>query len=165
MYTKDHDEFYPCAWDNAGGNNQGGGWMFYKNFPNQANGDFDPAKGSLYNYTKNTAIYRCPSDSSEQGNSYAVNALILFDVGSVGTCHAGRGLSAFSATANTFLFVEENSNSNNSTDDGYLLPPGNKPSVRHFGGSTFVFCDGHTKWLALSAVTYPNPGGAYRYEP
>lgn len=163
MYVQDYDERLPGTWDNAMGNNQLNGWMFYRDFPNEHQGDFDPSRGSVFPYVRNTPVYQCPSDSV-QANSYALNALLAGNTGSIGY-HAGRSAGEVGRPTCTFLLIEEETNSNGSTDDAYLVPPGNRPSQRHSGGSSFAFCDGHAKWLRADLVIFPNPGGVFRYEP
>jgi len=164
MYTQDYDEQLPCAWDNVEGNNQMGGWMFYRDFPNENTGDWDPSQSSIAPYVKNTAVFHCPSDASQQENVYAMNALLLSSQGTLGF-HVGISLAGIPAPSNTFLLIEEGTNQNRSTDDAYNIPPGNIPTLRHSEGSVFLFCDGHSKWLRTDTVVYPNPAGEYRYEP
>jgi prepilin-type N-terminal cleavage/methylation domain-containing protein/prepilin-type processing-associated H-X9-DG protein len=163
MYTQDCDARLPCTWDNVEGNGQWSGWMFYRDFPNVNTGDFDPARGALYPYVKNANLYRCPSDG-QQDNSYAINALLARPVGRRGF-HTGLSLTDLPAPSSVFALIEESSNRNRSTDDAYLIPPGNRPADRHLEGSMFAFCDGHAKWVRTDAVLYPNPVGTYRYEP
>src|ERR1035438_121264 len=158
MYASDYDQRLPSFWDNTAGNGQLGGWVWYRNFPNGNTGDFDPSRGNLYAYTKNAQIYVCPDDDSTQGCSYAINALLGSNLG-VQAFHTGMSLTRITAPASTFLFVEEASGGSNSTDDAYLIPPGNVPSDRHMDGSNFCFCDGHAKWLMANTVIYPNPTG------
>jgi prepilin-type N-terminal cleavage/methylation domain-containing protein/prepilin-type processing-associated H-X9-DG protein len=163
MYATDYDNHLMCCWDNVNGNGQLGGWVYYTSFPNGQAGDFNPAGGSLYAYTKNSQIYVCPDDDCDQGCSYAINALVESNVGIEGF-HVGMALTRITAPACTFLFLEEGSGPTGSTDDAYLLPPGNIASDRHLGGSNACFCDGHAKWLRQEEFIYPNPAGAYRYE-
>lgn len=164
MYVQDYDEQMPGTWDNVNGNNQIGGWMFYRNFPNVNPGDYDPTQGSVYPYVRNRALFKCPSDSSRQDDSYAINAFLGSFPTTLGF-HEGIPVSELAAPDQTFLLVEESSNANKSTDDGYQIPPGNVPSERHNDGSNFAFCDGHAKWLPRERAVFPNPGGDCRYEP
>lgn len=164
MYVEDHDGRLPSMWDNTPGDGQYGGWTWYCDFPNGDPGDFDPARGSLYPYLRNAASFVCPADRCDQGCSYAMNALLGSNLGTRGF-HLGMPLGEVTAPAATFLLMEEGNGPAGSTDDGYLIPPGNVPSGRHLEGSSFTFCDGHAKWLRADAVTFPNPTGAFRYEP
>ncbi|MBI2297757.1 MAG: prepilin-type N-terminal cleavage/methylation domain-containing protein [Armatimonadetes bacterium] len=164
LYAEDWDGHLPSMWDNAPGNGQSGGWVWYGNFPNGNPGDFRPELGGLFPYTKNAQINVCPEDESEQGNSYAMNALLGSYVGVLGF-HVGMRVTRIVSPAATFLFIEEAGGAQGTTDDGYLIPPGNVPTTRHFEGSGFSFCDGHAKWLRADSVLYPNPTGAARYEP
>jgi prepilin-type processing-associated H-X9-DG protein len=163
MYAQDYDETLPSTWDNTAGNNQLGGWMFYCCYPNGNPGNYDPNRGTLAPYLKNSGVFHCPSDSTRQGNSYAINSTLSSSPG-IGF-HPGLALAAIPMPASTFLFIEETSGPRGQTDDGYLLAGVNPPSPRHNEGSSFSFCDGHVKWLKPSMVRFPNPTGAYRYEP
>ena len=163
LYAQDWDSRLPSMWDNDEGNGQWGGWMWYRDFPNGQPGDFDPARGSLFGYVKSAAVYGCPADDCEQGNSYAINALLGNSLGTQGF-HVGMKATRVTNPSATFLFLEEGVGQSQSTDDAYLIPPGNVPSDRHFEGSAASFCDGHAKWVLKSAVVYPNPAGAMRYE-
>ena len=165
-YSQDFDEMLPCTWDGAVGpakDSGTGGWMFFQDF--QGPTTFDPTRGSLYSYVKNAGIFQCPSDPVRSGNSYAYNALLSTNTAILGF-HAGLPLAAFTQPASTFLFVEEAApEQNNSTNDGYFNVTTDRLSVRHHGGSVFIYCDGHAKHLASTSVHYPNPTGDNRFEP
>jgi len=163
MYANDYDQKLPSMWDNAQGDNQLGGWTFYKNFPNGHPDDYDPSRGTLFPYTKNAQIFECPEDDTEQRCSYAINA-ILGPNPTVQGFHTGIKLTRIARPAGTFLFLEEGSNQGGHTDDGYLLPPGNVASGRHLDGSNVAFCDGHAKWLKPESIRYPNPSGDFHFE-
>ena len=165
MYVQDYDSRLPGMWDNTAGNTRFGGWMWYRAYPNGNPGDFDPARGSLNDYIKNVQLFVCPIDQSKQGNSYAMNALLSQNNPFVQGFHPGRKISRIKSPASTFLFIEEATGANGTTDDAYLVPPGNIASGRHLGGSNVAFCDGHAKWLRPEMVVYPNPNGDYRFEP
>lgn len=164
LYVQDNDETLPSMWDNVAGNGQPGGWMFYTGCDFVHPTRFDPSQGSLFPYVKNGGIFRCPSDPAGGTDSYAINALLGAPWSSIGF-HPGLSDAALTSPASTFLFIEEANGVGGTTDDAYLLPPGNVPSSRHNEGSCFSFCDGHAKWMKPGMVRYPNPGGAARYEP
>ena len=165
MYVQDYDGRLPSMWDNAAGNNRTGGWMFYTAYPNGNPGNMDPSRGSLNDYIKNVQLFVCPIDQSKQGNSYAMNAMLSMNNPGVQGFHPSRKLSRIKAPAGTFLFLEETTGAAGTTDDAYLVPPGNVASGRHLGGSNIAFCDGHAKWLRPEALVYPNPNGDYHFEP
>ncbi len=112
-----------------------GGWMANCDYkPGGIGTDFDPAQGSVYAYTKNAQMNVCPSDSSGQKNSYALNGLVVglttpagagFD-GANGL-YDGIALASFRGTASTILFGEEQSGakgtSSTGTNDGFFVPP------------------------------------------
>lgn len=165
-YAQDYDEQLPGTWDGAGGSGStsgSGGWMHFTNFLGPAT--FDPSRGCLYPYVKNGAIFQCPTDGSRNGNSYAINSLLSTPTGTP-AFYAGLSDAALSQPASTFLFVEEHEDNARTTDDGYFnvwIP--NRLTARHQGGSQFLFCDGHVKYLRSDTIRYPNPGGTYRFEP
>jgi prepilin-type N-terminal cleavage/methylation domain-containing protein/prepilin-type processing-associated H-X9-DG protein len=150
QYVQDYDETLPCATDGPAAFGLTGGWVYLTQYPANKHRDaFDVTRGSLFAYTKNAQIYRCPSDSEglSSGNSYVVNGCDfkrLF-AGFVG----GRRLSQFPAPAAWMLLAEEafNDPAVNSTDDGYLNYPGNHISTRHLEGSNITFVDGHARWV------------------
>ncbi len=164
QYELDFFDRYPAMWDNVNGNNQLGGWMGYSSFPNKAEGSFDPSKGTLYDYLRMKKVYLCPRQPVNQGNDYAINALLGEGIGVFGF-HVGITSGRVVSPSKTFLFIEEDANGNSSTDDAYLLPPGNISTDRHNGTGSFAFCDGHVQNLFQIMALYPNPDGPSRYEP
>ena len=77
QYTQDYDERLPGSTDGTPGQNLLGGWTYYTNFPTSGttyspNLTFDPTKGSIYPYIKSAQVYVCPSDSTDQAQSYAL---------------------------------------------------------------------------------------------
>ncbi len=164
QYDIDYDGYFPGMWDNTNGNNKSGGWMGYSDFPNKGVDSFDPSKGTLYDYIRSKKIYQCPRQPVKQGDDYAINALLGDTTGTPGF-HSGMASRRLGSPSCTFLFIEEESNGNKSTDDAYLLPPGNIPTERHNGAGAFGFCDGHVQNLFQIMAQYPNPDGPTRYEP
>ncbi|MBI5832211.1 MAG: prepilin-type N-terminal cleavage/methylation domain-containing protein [Armatimonadetes bacterium] len=165
MYVQDWDGRLPSMWDNAAGNLQTGGWMWYRAYPNGNPGDFNPSLGSLNDYLKNAQVFVCPIDQSKQGNSYAMNAMLSQNNPGIQGYHQGRKITKIKAPAGTFLILEESTGVQGTTDDAYLVPPGNIASGRHLGGSNVAFCDGHAKWVRPEYIVYPNPNGDYHFEP
>ena len=164
QYDMDYEGHLPGMWDNTTGNNQSGGWVAYSNFPNKDESSFDPSKGSIFDYARMKKIYLCPRQPVNQGNDYAINALLGESFGVKGF-HSGMLTGKIAEPSKTFLFIEEDANANHSTDDAYLNPPGNIPTDRHNGTGSFGFCDGHVQNLFQIMAQYPNPDGGARYEP
>ena len=164
QYTQDNDETLPASIDGSDNANQPGGWIFYSVFGG-FNGRFDPTKGSVYPYIKNTAVYICPSDNygRRSGDSYAINACMVSSTLGPGGFREGRNLAAFDNTA-TWMLLGEESSGGGSTDDGYLST-GNTWTARHFDGTCLAFLDGHVKWAKVNSngklvpINYQYAGG------
>lgn len=162
QYTQDYDEKMPKAFVDP---NVEGAWMYatattaYGGGTATAFGStasaFNPAKGSIYPYMKSSQVFVCPSDTANQGNSYSMNQLL-----------GAAPLAILNNSASTLLFGEEAMNSQGSTDDASIDGPTNLPmSKRHLETSNVLFADGHVKALRQTAITFPNPTGAFRLEP
>jgi len=166
-YATDNDESLPCTYDRAIGDGVPtgpGGWMHWTVASDGKSTLYEPDKGSLFPYVKNTAIFRCPTDPSRHANSLAINSRLSSPTGVKGY-FAGLSLAALPEPASTFMFVEEFQDQCKATDDAYYNVDFNGLSSRHQGGLNFLFCDGHVKYLRTSAVYYPNPTGSHRFEP
>ena len=167
QYDMDYRGYFPGVMNAVDGQNQIGGWMFYSNYPCETPDSLDPSQGTLYNYAPNKDTYVCPAQSKiRQGNDYALNGL-LSDVSLTIGFHEGKSSKVVKTPSMTILFVEEDSNANGSTNDGYqyVFPSGNdRTTNRHVGVGNFSFCDGHVKSLPPYLVTFPNPNAECRYE-
>jgi prepilin-type N-terminal cleavage/methylation domain-containing protein/prepilin-type processing-associated H-X9-DG protein len=170
QYVQDYDETFPGAYnggngvDTAGANV--GGWIYYKELLDQMTPpgpDFDPTRGSIYPYVKNSRIYVCPDDTLGQttGDSYAVNSCIDNPLDITTFFSTGRPLAAFSNPTQIMLLSEEDELGNGgSTNDGFLnlnfstyFPDGHDDfASRHSGGVEVSFMDGHVKWYQTTAV-------------
>jgi len=142
-----------------------GGWMYFTNF--RGPGRLYPAQGALFSYVKNAGIFECPSAPGRLGDSYAINSRLSTPTGVTGY-YSGLSLAALTQPSSTFLLIEEGDQSGShpdSTDDAYYNVDVNILATRHQGGLNFLYCDGHVKHLKNSAVLYPNPTGASRFEP
>ncbi|MDQ2732931.1 MAG: type II secretion system GspH family protein [Armatimonadota bacterium] len=164
-YTQDYDERLPGAWIGSSGNSKTGGWMYFT-----GNGVFDPTQGSIYSYIKSTKVFVCPSDSSNQKDSYSINSGVYnIATGSVPASNfaIGPSLAAIPSPAATVLFNEEGDNSAsppNGSDDALMLIGTNNVLDRHLNGSNYAFNDGHVKYFKSGKIPYPNAGNDPRYE-
>lgn len=163
QYTEDNDEQLPGDFDGGAGANGVGGWMYYNPIAGASTSKvFDPTRGSLYPYVKNTAIYVCPDDSIGQrnGDSYAINACIEGTKGAIfPNYRAGKSLAAFDSPASIMLISEEGMKAGTATsnfdgtDDAFIsLEFGNGLTDRHTGGLNVDFIDSHVKWYKVEKV-------------
>ena len=171
QYMSDYDGYTPntCAdvCKDAAGAIYTGVWMYEANKGNASTaGAFDPAKGSIYSYVKNTQVYLCPDDSFNRdvafggvtysGDSYAINGCIdQPNITNPNNNHfsAGKSEAVFDNPSAIMMLCEEDSSgkpspTGGSTDDAYQLFNGNSISYRHSGGSSIEYMDGHAKWSA-----------------
>ena len=171
QYLQDFDERLPGGGACGTGNGAPGYWMYWDNaYGTSQRTTFVPSKGSVYPYVKNAQVYVCPSDTSGQLDSYALNALLTnngassctYTIGDPKTDHFGLLYATLTTPAATILLAEENDGygGNNTatslggTDDAYIVPAYNLPNPRHSGGSCYVLSDGHSKWYKQSQLNY-----------
>ena len=150
-YTDDYDETFPGAMVGSNSTTFVGGWIYIANYSTTTTPPttFDPTRGSIYPYVKDTHVYLCPDDTinANYGDSYALNSCLTDHVGNAYA--NGMLLASYDYTSTTLLFGEESyylPTPQGSTDDGYLLVNANPTSTRHTGGSNFSFIDGHVKY-------------------
>lgn len=165
QYQQDADEIMPLGLGNVLGGSIPGNWMFYSGYSaaHLTPTTFDPSLGAIYAYVKSKGVYICPDDSTNQGNSYAINSVV-----------SGVNLSQFTAPASTLLFVEESDGYGGGTDDGTdaapILGTGITDAVtaRHNGGAVYAMCDGHAKYYITgkldSTTVGTSPTGDPRYQ-
>ena len=148
-----------------------GGWMYICGVGKGAGGitDYDPAQGTINPYTKNSQMFVCPSDSSGQKNSYALNALTLNNGDKNTGFLGGLALASFRGSANTVLLTESQDGVGKGTYQAYFVPPASttldsatyalnsakkadnsSPMDRHSGGACYAFVDGHSKWFKIT---------------
>lgn len=159
QYQQDADEVMPLSNTSAPGpDGTSGGWMvclggFTVQSP-QPKTFFDPTHGSIYPFVKSTGVYVCPDDSSGQGNSYAINGLVV-----------GQALNQITEPASTIMFNEESDGYQGGTDDAYYDPANltNVPTTRHTNGAVYAFQDGHAKWYSNGTVNPQATTGTPRY--
>jgi len=158
QYTQDNDEHLPLATDGSPGGGEIGGWIYYPVWQASATSPFDPTKGSIYPYVKDTQVYICPSapNGSTWGDTYSVNSCIYADANTTSVpIRLSKDLADFTDTTNFMLLGEEGSPSdpNAMPDDGYLsYLSSNQMSARHLGGTNISFVDGHVKWYQVATV-------------
>jgi prepilin-type N-terminal cleavage/methylation domain-containing protein/prepilin-type processing-associated H-X9-DG protein len=164
QYIQDYDERLPTTTYSSEGANRYGGWMYYTTVPaNLGTNTYEPAKGSLYPYTKSSQIFVCPSDTEgmRSGNSYSINSCVV-DTTSVhltGGLLAGKSLAVFENTSGWMFMNEESSSvgfgdtTDGSTNDAYFYAQQyDNISFRHLQTSNLLFLDGHVKSFPPSRV-------------
>jgi prepilin-type N-terminal cleavage/methylation domain-containing protein/prepilin-type processing-associated H-X9-DG protein len=167
------------------------GWMCYETLPDHARWYSDSTNtlklvpggyGSIGNYTKSPAIYKCPADKSwirisgqthARVRSVSMNQYMnTLSFGDDDVWYVFRKTSDIldPSPAQAFVFVDEHEDS---IDDGYFwvsMPTVwpdtawiDLPASRHSGAGTFAFADGHAdikKWLdprtRLPVKRYPH---------
>jgi len=168
QYTQDNDEILPGAADGPAGANVTGGWVLYHAFGvSPAPALFDVTGGGLYPFIRNPQVYLCPDDGQggRSGDSYAVNSCVEAPANAPQP-RPGRSLAAFDAPASLMLLGEEDADfqghTTGSTNDGYLsLFFDDAVSIRHSGGSSASFVDGHVKWVRFPTTAgTPSPRSA-----
>jgi len=130
--------------------------------------------GTLFPYTRNARIYRCPTDTQTVPGtsvllslSYSLNLWIGGNDTWVPELISKYSQFIKPGPAATYTFAHEN---DQSIDDGRLGmdPPGqwdwlNYPTSRHSRGGTFSFADGHQeywKWRGSSVIVFHGYGGS-----
>jgi prepilin-type N-terminal cleavage/methylation domain-containing protein/prepilin-type processing-associated H-X9-DG protein len=154
QYVQDYDETYPPAY-----------W----------NGGAVPLGSWLTSYTKNSQIWRCPSDGANRGavnanygnQSYAWNSWYLDNDGSAFgvTTDTPRNLANIKKSAevaavwgawagNGFIFDHPYGGCGDprSRMEGSTDCAGSAASVGHLGGGNFTFADGHSKFLPTGKI-------------
>ena len=102
MYAGDFEDHFPGVYDATVGSGQDSGtngWIFFAQFGKPAK--FDPKRGTLFPYAFSTAIFICPTDRANSGDSYALNAKLSQDTEAKGF-HAGISATGVRAPAATF---------------------------------------------------------------
>ena len=144
QYQQDADELMPLVIGGGAGTSVPGNWMYYTGYTaaHLTATTSDPSRGSIYSYVKSKGVYVCPDDSTNQGNSYAINSLTN-----------GITLNQFTAPAATILIVEEADGFGGGTDDGddancSNATPGLTDAItkRHNNGAVYGMADGHAKY-------------------
>ena len=166
QYQQDADELMPLVIGGGASTSIPGNWMYYTGYTNAhlTATTFDPSQGSTYSYVKSKGVYVCPDDSTNQGNSYAINGLT-----------SGITLNQFTSPAATILIVEEADGFGGGTDDGDDFSSTNGTGLtdpitkRHNGGAVYGMADGHAKYyitgkLDNTVAPGTNTNGDPRYQ-
>jgi len=159
-YSQDNDEILPGATDGTNGAGKLGGWMYMNRFRNNAAAqadDFDPTRGSIYDYVKNRQIFTCTDDDVAviSRDSYAINSCVTTPVPAAGSGYnAGKALNDIQSPSSIMLFAEEGSANSklDSTNDGFLNLSFDDLSKRHTAGQNVTFVDGHVKWFLVEKI-------------
>jgi len=157
QYAQNNTDNYANADAGKGGVNRPGAWIYFKSYDDIGTTTrFDPTRGSLYAYVKNTQIYVCPDDlvAHTTGNSYAYNSCLTNrlprEIAPHGGLFSGKPVSHFTSPATTLAFGEEDAGvelDGHSTNDGLMNFPldGLGYATRHDGGSNVCLLDGHVR--------------------
>ena len=137
MYEQDHEEYFPLYGNHVAGSQREDVWIYYSGFPVPQNGNFEPARGTLYPYVQNEEVYACPSDQTVSRCSYGTNSET-----------AQLRVSVIKKPDATPLILEEGaSRASPTSNDGYFDTQwGDYLTKRHNKGDIFGFCDGHVTW-------------------
>ncbi len=135
-------------------------------------GECWPQKGQIWPYTRNLAIYQCPSDRNAPASerpkvkgtplqpkskyplSYAMNYKLSWR--NIDTMQRSRpdkpypdGMGFNNQLSKIMLLIHE---SRQTIDDGSYNTVTNSPSNTHFDGTTILYCDLHAKWMKSIAI-------------
>jgi len=118
-------------------------------------------RGSLFQYTRSTAIYRCPMDDSTvsghpdtlRTRSYSMDAYLGGDP-DLARPPKLRSTELANQSANVFVFIEEDETDGFGKSSSFLVLPRtpvptawfSKPARRHSGGCNITFADGHIEY-------------------
>jgi prepilin-type processing-associated H-X9-DG protein len=138
-----------------------------------ADGNPDPAvskynhektikNGALWPYVKNVKVYRCPGGKANHLRTYSIVCSLNGDKSPVESLSNNsllcvKNRSYVRRPHERIVFVDEGWVNNSSFRVGYINPGQwiDPPPVRHSGGMTFVFADGHSgywKWKGNGTV-------------
>jgi prepilin-type N-terminal cleavage/methylation domain-containing protein/prepilin-type processing-associated H-X9-DG protein len=141
MYTQDYDEHVPAC------------------YANNSDDSFHTFADYIEPYTKNSQIYRCPSDSSTHKSSYGYNYFYLAPHG----LSEAVSIAAMQKPSETVMLVDSdygrdyiyspvnwkmNSGSLGGNDWGWVAP-------RHLETVSALWADGHVKSQKVSALSGP----------
>jgi len=162
MYAQDYDELYPLAQ----GRTRVNGQVQAQNWgPDTRTASGAVVPGLLSPYLKNNAVFRCPAVRTNNGPlTYMLSDLI-----------AGASLATLATPAYTIAIAEGEDLVPNvghayvpdqppvrarfSVKTGRVLPSSGArvqtAPVRHQGGATYAFADGHAKWMTPVRVFFP----------
>ena len=183
QYTQDYDEKFPMPIQNWRGPSQaqsstaiGTPGLTFMTSDGGADGYFVSWMDMIYPYIKSTQLFVCPSGRPYDAiaSSYGYSAYIGNQLGAPYGNGIGTGiplsLSSINRPSEIFLSNDENTRSNTYTNGDYYYgyygsatsgtagaQPENIIYTRHFGGSNFVYTDGHVKWFLGGSTTPMSP--------
>lgn len=155
LYLNDNDDRMPGVTDGSMGTGLEGGWVYYDVFGNGGPGHFDVARGAVYSYVANKAVYMSPNyqTSKQSGLSFAYNGCLIVTPYVPDGINAGAALTTLSNPAGTMLLGEEGTYNNllpweqnqGGTNDGFFNPQMDAFSEWHSGGTAILYTDCHAK--------------------
>lgn len=143
LYGNEHEGWLPHVHNAPSGAGKLGGWVYYNGFPVPTNGNFEPRKGTLFQYVGDERCFVCPVEYTDSACSYGFNS----------DCR-GLKLTQISAPSQIPLLLEEGA-TQETTNDGYFdldYLPRDYLVRRHNGGNVFLFVDGHVVWEKWSDI-------------
>jgi prepilin-type processing-associated H-X9-DG protein len=119
--------------------------------------------GALWPYIKHVKAYRCPGGKAKHMRTYSIVCSLNGDRSPVSNLDSSASMlcvknrSLVSRPHDRIVFVDEGCVNNSSFRVGYTNPGQwiDPPPMRHSGGMTFVFADGHSgywKWKGKGTV-------------
>jgi prepilin-type N-terminal cleavage/methylation domain-containing protein/prepilin-type processing-associated H-X9-DG protein len=138
QYAQDFDEKFPMTWSTCGFN--GGRW--YSSYNALCWRDL------MHPYTKNWQVFDCPSHTTTNGTSYAMNVLLTTGANAN---FGGISLGAVVSPAECLMIVE--AGGDYQTKPSWALNYAScRPTTRHNDGGNHGFCDGHAKWYRPDSI-------------
>jgi prepilin-type processing-associated H-X9-DG protein len=144
----------------------------------------DPRVGSLWPYSRNEAIYICPTDMNRKARgltashlpanldpkvyplSYSINGELNKRISATNGYYELLKLdSACKTPARVLLFIHE---SRDTINDGLYLWRNNNcdtPDKVHYEGTTVSYCDGHVKWVSTTRLLQCQKASPSEWDP
>jgi len=122
-------------------------------------------EGSLYSYTKNTKVYRCPGGKAGHMRTYSITCSLNGDGASLVNNNAMlwvKNRSLIRMPHERIVFIDEGRTVEPTVNRSFKISYFNHewidpPPMRHGGGTTVVYADnhsGHRKWAGTDTTTY-----------
>ncbi len=122
-------------------------------------------KGALFTYTKSTKVYRCPGGRANHMRTYSITCALNGDGSSLVDGNAMlwiKNKSLVRRPNERIVFIDEGLTVEPTENRSFKISYYNHewidpPPMRHSGGTTFAYADGHTgyrKWTGTDTITY-----------